>query len=78
MSKHRIIYDLVLKRPECVLLQAAMGGSVHVANLFPNDVWLLAPTPNMRGYEVTDRELAILVDVAKLQVEKGTIINELS
>jgi hypothetical protein len=56
----RIVYDVKLKRPGCVLLQAAMGGTVlDFVQKFPNE-WLLAPTPDMKIYEVTDDQLNVL------------------
>ncbi len=53
-----IVYDLKLRRPGCVLLQAALGGSAGMANNFPTEHWLLAPTPDMKVYNISDEELA--------------------
>jgi hypothetical protein len=58
-----VVYDPVLKRPGCALLQAVMGGTVS-ATLFPSESWLLAPTDDMKAYVVTDEELEILVTIA--------------
>lgn len=59
----RIAYDGMLRRPGCVLLQAAMGGDVAAAELFPVETWLLAPTPDMAVYTVTREQLTKLVTI---------------
>lgn len=41
-------YDPVLRRPACVLLQAAFGGDRQVCFLFPPGAWLLTPTKTLR------------------------------
>lgn len=44
-----MVYDFDLKRPGCVILQAAMGGDSNaVSRLFSGESWLVAPTPGMR------------------------------
>jgi hypothetical protein len=57
-----LVYDLKLARPACVLLQAAMGGSPGVAQQFPSEHWLLAPTPDMKRYVISDEDLAGLIE----------------
>jgi hypothetical protein len=53
-----IVYDLKLKRPACVLLQATMGGTVPDFSMrFPSEDWLLAPTKNMATYNIPDSQL---------------------
>ena len=47
-----LVYDADLRRPGCVLIQAAMGGSTSAAQLFSTASWLLAPTPGMKVYSV--------------------------
>lgn len=56
-----VAYDVVLDRPGCVLVAAAMGADTEVCHLFPTDSWLLAPTPDMRVYPTTEAQLAKLV-----------------
>lgn len=56
-----IAYDAVLRRPGCALIQAAFGATIDVSLYFDSKVWLLSPTPDMRLYEVTPEQLAILV-----------------
>lgn len=51
------IYDAKLKRPACVLLQAAFGGTSSLAHRFDSRDWLVSPTPDMRGYMVTLDEI---------------------
>lgn len=45
-----LVYDPDLKRPACVLIQAAYGcDSAQLATVgFDPATWLLAPTPGMR------------------------------
>lgn len=56
-----LVYDMNLKRPACALLQAAYGGSPGVAGKFPAEHWLIAPTPGMKAYRLSDEELAQVV-----------------
>lgn len=65
-----LVYDPVHNRPACVILQAVMGGSVEVGDMFPSESWLLAPTPDMKTYKVTDEEIAILVDLHRLKIQQ--------
>jgi hypothetical protein len=61
-----IAYDCTLKRPGCILLQAAMGATVpreRFFELFPVETWLLASTDDMKCYRTTDAQL---VTVSKL------------
>lgn len=60
----RIVYDCKLRRPGCVLLQAAMGGDPELANRFPAESWLIAPTDAMGCYDVTEEQLDVLLDIA--------------
>jgi len=52
-----LVYDVKLKRVGCALLQAAMGGSPGIANEFPTEHWLLAPTPDLKPYSLSIEEL---------------------
>ena len=56
----RIAFDFTLMRPGCVLLQAAMGGYTNegknTAHDFPTDSWLLAPTKDLKIYEIPTEE----------------------
>jgi hypothetical protein len=61
MQTHKIVYDLVEMKPACVLLQALYGGDSHLPNLFPPGSWLLQPTPDMQGFNVTDKQLEQLI-----------------
>jgi hypothetical protein len=57
----RIAYDTVLKRPGCVLLQAAMGcfeteqDSMDFELAFKSETWLVYPTPDLRVYPLDER-----------------------
>lgn len=61
--KRRIAYDVELKRPGCVLLQAVLVRDSSIAQAFPPETWLTYPTPGMRVYEVTADELRRLVEI---------------
>jgi hypothetical protein len=60
-----LLYDATLKRPGCVLLQAAGGGDSMLIARFPAASWLIAPTPDMRRYEVTPEQADKLVAMAE-------------
>lgn len=60
--KRVIVFDLVKRQPACVLLQVAYGGSPGIAHMFPAECWLLAPTPDMRAYEIPEDELKRVVE----------------
>lgn len=50
-----IAYDLGQRRPGCVIVQAALGGSPGlVGRYFPSETWLLSPTNEMRVYPIED------------------------
>ena len=70
MREGLLAYDAVLRRPGCVLIQAGYGGDSLIANRFPPESWLLAPTENMRLYRVTESEIIRLVEMAEA-VRKG-------
>ncbi len=60
---YALVYDVELRRPGCVLLQAALGGTVPPARfseLFDASNWILGPTPGLRLYRVTDAELVVV------------------
>jgi hypothetical protein len=59
-----IAYDATLKRPGCILLQAAMRcASPNFQTLFPSSVWLVSPTPDMKVYRATHAELRRLAEI---------------
>ncbi len=63
----RIAFDVRLRRPGCVLIQAVLGASVPgplFQRLFPHETWLVSPTDDMRVYPVTDDQLAQLSRMA--------------
>jgi hypothetical protein len=53
-----IVYDTDLRRPACVLLQAAMGGDLTAFRRFfgSSSDWLVAPTPGMKRIRGTAEE----------------------
>jgi hypothetical protein len=56
-----LCYDIKLMRPGCVLLAAAMGGDPDLAKKFPSETWLLAPTPDLKVYNITEAEFDSLL-----------------
>jgi len=67
--KTKIVFSVKERRPGCVLLQAAMGGTVpKFGQLFPHETWLTAPTDDMASYEVTDDQLQQLSMMARKSV----------
>lgn len=65
----RIVFDTELRRPACVLIQAAMGGDTGIANRFPSETWLIYPTPAMAVFPVTDEQIPKLIAMAVAAVK---------
>jgi len=57
----RAAFDIDLMRPGCVLVAAAMGATPGVANRFNTEDWLLIPTPGMQVFEITKKQLNVLL-----------------
>jgi len=58
----RLAFDIKLMKPACVLVAAGMGADTYLASKFNTRDWLLAPTPDMKVYEINDDQLAQLVN----------------
>lgn len=60
-----IVFDFVLMRPACALLQAALGGDTGAfqRHFGGRGNWLLAPTPGMKLWRGTDEEWAGVASV---------------
>jgi len=57
-----LAYDKQLMQPGCVLLQVAYGGCQQAAHFFDPKKWLLAPTKDMKVYQVNSmKELQKIV-----------------
>jgi hypothetical protein len=69
----KIAYDCELKRPGCVILQAAMGGSSVAARMFPAESWLVSPTDNLHVYPVTRGQLKALVKMTTAALSESSI-----
>lgn len=57
----KVAFDIDLMRPGCALLQAGLDCGTAIAHHFPPESWLLAPTPGLRVYELTEEQLPKLV-----------------
>lgn len=69
----RIAFDVKLRRPGCVLLQAALRcDSSVVMREFPAETWLTFPTPDLEIYEALPEHIPRLVAMAKKAVLEGT------
>jgi hypothetical protein len=69
----KLVYDLEKKRPACALLQAVLGGDQGMANNFPSEHWLIAPTPGMKTYQISDQELASVIQYHRRLVVGVTV-----
>lgn len=56
----KLCFDTTLMRPGCVLLAAALGADTELAKQFDPSTWLLAPTPDLRVYNITEEQFAEL------------------
>lgn len=54
--KRRLAFDMELMRVGCPIVQAAMGGDTTIPGRMPDTAWVLAPTPDMKVYEIEDDE----------------------
>jgi len=65
---NKIAYDVKLKRPGCAIIQAGYGCDPQVVAGFDSRLWLVAPTPDMKVYPLTDdaqlRQLIALTEEA--------------
>ena len=71
-----IVYDTKLRRPGCVLLQAAYRATIPHVVLdmeFGAKCWLVAPTPDMHLFEVTHSQLEQLVKITH-DFNKGKVL----
>jgi len=59
-----IAYDCERRKVGCVLLQVALGGTVPSTLFYDhfgdNNSWLLAPTPDLKLYPITEKQLPML------------------
>ena len=76
---YRIAFSTKFRRPGCVLIQAAMGGTVPdrlFYDLFPSEVWIAggereAPGAmgDMQVYPATEEQLHKLSEMARLATD---------
>lgn len=61
-----LLYDVTLRRPACVLLQAASGCDYAALGRlgFPSRTWLVNSTPGMRRIEGTEEEWRAVAKMA--------------
>lgn len=63
----KIAYDIKQMRPGCVLVAAGMGADIEPCHAFDVEDWLLAPTPDMKVYEIKPDELKKLVQKTRIR-----------
>ena len=61
----KIVFDIELMKPGCVLLQASLGGEPELAHRFSTSDWLLFPTPGLKLYEINEEQLNKLVNMVE-------------
>lgn len=62
----RVVYDIKLMRPACVLVAASFGVNPEVNRQFDTQDWLLSPTPDMKVYPIeSDEQLAQLIKMTR-------------
>lgn len=64
-DSYTLAFDRELMKPGCALLQAALGGTLGIANLFPSETWIVFPTPELKLYLLTKRQLLEVVSFVK-------------
>lgn len=68
----RFCFDIKRMQPGCVLLAAAMGGDPELAKRFSSEIWLLAPTPDLKVYEITPEQFdEVLARTEKIHSKRG-------
>lgn len=68
----RIAFSTVLRRPGCVIVQAALGGTVPndlFEKYFPAETWLTSPTDDMQVYKASKGTLEKLSVMARHAVD---------
>lgn len=64
-QKFVLVYDPKLRRPGCVILQAAMGGTLPDFNdIFDSETWLINITPDLRPYRVTKEQAKRIAELS--------------
>lgn len=53
----KIAFDIKEMKIGCVLLQATFGCDPKLADRFDTKHWLLAPTPDLKVYEINEDQL---------------------
>ncbi len=63
-----VIFDAVLMRPACVILQAFGGCTTQQLHElgFCSEDWLIDPTPDMKLYKGTREQWATVVETIKM------------
>lgn len=61
-DSYTLVFDRELMKPGCALLQAALGGTLGISNLFPSETSLTFPTPELKLYLLTKEQLLEVVE----------------
>jgi len=68
--KRKLVFDIKLHRPACVLLQAAYGcgeSNSFLQMTFDSRDWLVSPTPDMRVIEGTEEQWRKAAELIKME-----------
>lgn len=71
MTTRVIAYDCDLDQPGCVMVAAGLCADTAIPQLFETSSWIVSLTPGMRRYEVTDEQLALLVERVNARHKQG-------
>ncbi len=69
----KVVFDIRQMKPGCALLQAALGGTEGIANVFPAEAWLIAPTDDLKVYEVNECQLNQLIEKVELRSRQHAV-----
>ena len=69
----KMLYDVDLMRPGCVLLQAACSGDQHaLTRMFPPETWLVSPTPGLMMRAATEEQWQMVAEHTMKHAEPAT------
>lgn len=58
----KLLFDIREMKVGCALMQAIYGGTPTLSGSFDTKHWFLAPTENMKLYNVTEQQVEFLIE----------------